>query len=256
LLLTLVEADVATTTQLGVLLQPCCFDAIGTSAQEKDYRDCAKVSPSLQVIPLRCDLKDRTAVVGRAKEMTLRIGQEPVSGSEDYPIAGATPRGHAVESAHGVDDHAALRSCPVRATSSLIASPKDQVVSSGSHPSPAAPVSDPVRVCCVRAKPCPRRLNDQGLLDSYGVYRSPWISCSFSRHLVIEGYPRTVGGEETRGQFLSSPKAPASSRPGQCDVPGFFYLESRICIKPGEQPATCMAFGLCLHACHLKRSQV
>ena len=183
MLLTLVEADVATTTQLGVL-QPCCFDEIGTSAQEKDYRDRAKVSPSLQVIPLRCDLKDRTAVVGRAKEMTLRIGQEPVSGSEDYPIAGATPRGHAVESAHGVDDHAALRSCPVRATSSLIASPKDQVVSSGSHPSPAAPVSDPVRVCCVRAKPCPRRLNDQGLLDSYGVYRSPWISCSSARHLV------------------------------------------------------------------------
>src|SRR5208282_4600212 len=69
-------------------------------------------------------------------------------------------------------------------TSSLIASPKDQVVSSGSHPAPAAPVSDPVRVCCVRAKPCPRRLNDQGLLDSYGVYRSPWISCSFARHLV------------------------------------------------------------------------
>ena len=164
----------ATTTQLGVL-QPCCFDAIGTSAQEKDYRDRAKVSPSLQVIPLRCDLKDRTAVVGRAKEITLRIGQEPVSGSEDYPIAGATPRGHAVESASGVDDHAPLRSCPVRATSSLIASPKDQVVSSGSHPSPAAPVSDPVRVCCVRAKPCPRHLNDQGLLDSYGVYRSPWI---------------------------------------------------------------------------------
>jgi hypothetical protein len=47
--------------------------------------------PAPRVIKLRCDLKDRTAVVGRAKEMTLRIGQEPVSGSEDYPIAGATP---------------------------------------------------------------------------------------------------------------------------------------------------------------------
>jgi hypothetical protein len=60
-------------------LQPCCFDfdEIRTSAQEKDYRDRAKVSPSLQVIPLRCDLKDRAAVVGRAKEITLRIGQEP-----------------------------------------------------------------------------------------------------------------------------------------------------------------------------------
>jgi hypothetical protein len=79
-------------------------------------------------------------------------------------------------------------------TSSLIASPKDQVVSSGSHPSPAAPVSDPVRVCCVRAKPCPRRLNDQGLLDSYGVYRSPWISCSFARHL-----------RKHRNQWLFSP---------------------------------------------------
>src|SRR6266436_3832887 len=81
------------------------------------------------------------------------------------------------------------------AMSSLIASPKDQVVSSGSHPSPAAPVSDPVRVCCVRAKPCPRRLNDQGLLDSYGVYRSPWISCSFARHLV----------RKHRNQWLFSP---------------------------------------------------
>jgi hypothetical protein len=79
-------------------------------------------------------------------------------------------------------------------TSSLIASPKDQVVSSGSHPSPAAPVSDPVRVCCVRAKPCPRRLNDQGLLDSYGVYRSPWTSCSFARHL-----------RKHRNQWLFSP---------------------------------------------------
>jgi len=174
LLLTLVEADVATTTQLGVL-QPCCFDEIGTSAQEKDYRDRAKVSPSLQVIPLRCDLKDRTAVVGRAKEITLRIGQEPVSGSEDYPIAGATPPRPRRRVSPRRRRSRRLRSCPVRATSSLIASPKDQVVSSGSHPSPAAPVSDPVRVCCVRAKPCPRRLNDQGLLDSYGVYRSPWI---------------------------------------------------------------------------------
>jgi len=76
----------------------------------------------------------------------------------------------------------------ILAASSLMASPKDQVVSSGSHPAPVAPVSDPVWVCCVRAKPFPRRLNDQGLPDSYGVYRSPWISCSFARHLVIEGY--------------------------------------------------------------------
>ena len=196
MLLTLVEADVATRTQLGVL-QPCCFDEIGTSAQEKDYRDRAKVSPSLQVIPLRCDLKDRTAVVGRAKEMTLRIGQEPVSGSEDYPIAGATPRRRRRVGPRRRRSRR-LRSCPVRATSSLIASPKDQVVSSGSHPSPAAPVSDPVRVCCVRAKPCPRRLNDQGLLDSYGVYRSPWISCSFARHLV----------RKHRNQWLFSPPLP------------------------------------------------
>ena len=26
---------------------------------------------------------------------------------------------------------------------------------------------------------------------------------------------------------------------GQCDVPGFFYLESRLRLNPGEQPATC-----------------
>jgi hypothetical protein len=54
------------------------------------------------------------------------------------------------------------------------------------------------------AKPCPRRLNDQGLLDSYGVYRSPWISCSFARHLVIERYPRTGGGEDTKRQAAAS----------------------------------------------------
>ena len=88
-----------------------------------------------------------------------------------------------------------------RVTSSLLVSPKDQVVSSGSHPAPPVPVTDPGRVCCVRAKPCPRRLNDQGLPDSYGVYRSPWINCSFAHHLVVERYPRTMGGEETRRRF-------------------------------------------------------
>ncbi len=92
----------------------------------------------------------------------------------------------------------------ILAASSLMASPKDQVVSSGSHPAPVAPVSDPVWVCCVRAKPFPRRLNDQGLPDSYGVYRSPWISCSFARHLVIERYPRTGGSEETKRQSAAS----------------------------------------------------
>jgi hypothetical protein len=36
---------------------------------------------------------------------------------------------------------------------------------------------------------------------------------------------------------------------GQCDVPGFFYLESRFRLNPGEQPATYTAFELCLHEC-------
>ena len=101
-----------------------------------------------------------------------------------------------------------------RVTSSLLVSPKDQVVSSGSHPAPAAPVSGPGRVCCVRAKPCSRRLNDQGLPDSYGVYRSPWISCSFARHLVIERYPRTVGGEE----ITRSSRVPFETVPGLIGV--------------------------------------
>ncbi len=34
---------------------------------------------------------------------------------------------------------------------------------------------------------------------------------------------------------------------GQCDVPGFFYLESRFRLNPGEQPALYTAFELCLH---------
>jgi hypothetical protein len=33
---------------------------------------------------------------------------------------------------------------------------------------------------------------------------------------------------------------------GQCAVPGFFCLESRSRINPGEQPATYTAFELCL----------
>jgi hypothetical protein len=78
--------------------------------------------------------------------MTLRIGHEPVSWiiaagqdietvehclapgglprgrraqSEDYPIAGATSRGRAVESARCVGDHPALRSCPIRARKAM-----------------------------------------------------------------------------------------------------------------------------------------
>jgi hypothetical protein len=115
-----------------------------------------------------------------------------------------------LQSAHslhaGVPEPHPCRFESSRVMSSLLVSPKDQVVSSGSHPAPPVPVCDPGRVCCVRAKPCPRRLNDQGLPDSYDVYRSPWINCSFARHLVVKRYQRTVGGEETRGQFLSSPK--------------------------------------------------
>jgi hypothetical protein len=34
---------------------------------------------------------------------------------------------------------------------------------------------------------------------------------------------------------------------GQSDVPGFFYLESRFRLNPGEQPAIYTAFELCLH---------
>src|ERR1700730_9452149 len=40
---------------------------------------------------------------------------------------------------------------------------------------------------------------------------------------------------------------------GQCDVPGFFYLESRFRLNPGEQPAIYTAFELCLHECQFQR---
>ena len=43
---------------------------------------------------------------------------------------------------------------------------------------------------------------------------------------------------------------------GQCDVPGFFYLESRFRLNPGEQPATYTVFELCLHECQFERVQV
>ena len=40
---------------------------------------------------------------------------------------------------------------------------------------------------------------------------------------------------------------------GQCDVPGFFYLESRFRLNPGEQPATYTEFELCLHGSQFER---
>ena len=42
---------------------------------------------------------------------------------------------------------------------------------------------------------------------------------------------------------------------GQYDVPGFFYLESRFRLGPGEQPAIYTAFELCLHECQFERLQ-
>jgi hypothetical protein len=43
---------------------------------------------------------------------------------------------------------------------------------------------------------------------------------------------------------------------GQYDVPGFFYLESRFRLNPGEQPAIYTAFELCLHESQFERLQV
>ena len=40
---------------------------------------------------------------------------------------------------------------------------------------------------------------------------------------------------------------------GECDAPGFFYLESRFRLNPGEQPASYTAFELCLHESQFKR---
>ena len=40
---------------------------------------------------------------------------------------------------------------------------------------------------------------------------------------------------------------------GRCDVPGFFYLESRFRLNPGEQPAIYSAFELCLHESQFER---
>src|ERR1700751_4307654 len=40
---------------------------------------------------------------------------------------------------------------------------------------------------------------------------------------------------------------------GQCDVPGFFYLETRFRLNPGEQSATYTEFELCLHECQFER---
>ena len=42
---------------------------------------------------------------------------------------------------------------------------------------------------------------------------------------------------------------------GQYDVPGFFYLESRFRLTPGEQPAIYTTFELCLHECQFEDSK-
>ena len=41
---------------------------------------------------------------------------------------------------------------------------------------------------------------------------------------------------------------------GQCDVPGFFYLESRFRLNPGELPASYTVFELCLHESQFERA--
>jgi hypothetical protein len=43
---------------------------------------------------------------------------------------------------------------------------------------------------------------------------------------------------------------------GQYEVPGFFYLESRFRLNPGEQPAIYTVFELCLHERQFERVQV
>ena len=43
---------------------------------------------------------------------------------------------------------------------------------------------------------------------------------------------------------------------GHDEVPGFFYLESRFRLNPGEQPAIYTASELCLHESQFERVQV
>jgi hypothetical protein len=40
---------------------------------------------------------------------------------------------------------------------------------------------------------------------------------------------------------------------GRCDVPGFFYLESRFLLNPGELPSIYTVFELCLHESQFER---
>ena len=43
---------------------------------------------------------------------------------------------------------------------------------------------------------------------------------------------------------------------GQYDVPGFFYLESRFRLNPGDLPASYTVFELCLHESQFERVQL
>jgi hypothetical protein len=43
---------------------------------------------------------------------------------------------------------------------------------------------------------------------------------------------------------------------GQYNVPGFFYLESRFRLNPGDLPASYTVFELCLHESQFERVQL
>ena len=59
-----------------------------------------------------------------------------------------------------------------------------------------------------------------------------------------------------RGKTSQTPSYREWNIVGQYDVPGFFYLESRFRLNPGEVPASYTAFELCLHESQFERVQV
>jgi hypothetical protein len=69
--------------------------------------------------------------------------------------------------------------------------------------------------------------------------------------------PRAQTSFHFRGVTLYPSPHPHSYREwnivGQCDVPGFFCLESRFRLNPGEVPASYTAFELCLHESQFER---
>jgi len=103
---------------------------------------------------------------------------------------------------------------------------------------PAAPLTDPM----TNRKRTKKKKRKAQSLEQLATPDETWIGRRFARpydkaRLLIE-HPHSYR---------------VWNIVGSCDVPGFFYLESRFRLNSGEQPAIYTTFELCLHESQFER---